>query len=302
MPSTTHMATIADDERHAPGPDSLPLWNESYWFPIYDPQTEIGVVVRAGVYGNQQTSNVYLFITHKGAIIHTWVEQRAPLPPLEPRRLVIGGLTIDIEQPLERLRLRYTAGNSGFDLLWEGYSPAYMYPRPPDVPFQQYPGHIEQSAVVTGTVTIGGEPYAIDCLGHRDHSWGGERDWNKFYGWDYLNVEFGRDAWFHAVRFELTPGNNIYIGGLWDGTELHEGRDIRLDIKTADGGTRQTGCDWRMQDERGREYHIVGEQVLTNLIVRFQHTWLKDGIARFRWDGRIGYGIHEHGYLEELRH
>ena len=298
MASMTHIARIADDERHAPGPDSLPLWNESYWFPIYDPKTEIGVVLRAGVYGNQQTSNVYLFITHKGAIVHTWVEQCAPLPPLERRRLVIGGLIIDIDKPLERLRLRYAAGNSGFDLLWEGCSPAYMYPRPPDVPFQQYPGHIEQSAVVTGRVTIGGVPYAIDCFGHRDHSWGGERDWSKFYGWDYLNVEFGRDAWFHAVRFELTPDENIYIGALWDGVELHEGREIQLAIKTADGGTRQIGCDWRMRDERGRAYHIVGEQVLTNLIVRFNQTWLKDGITRFRWGTRVGYGIHEHGYLE----
>jgi len=298
MASSTHLANIEDDERHTPGPDSLPLWNESYWFPIYDPKTEIGVVVRAGVYANQQTSNVYLFITHRGAIIHTWVEQRAPLPPLQPRRLAIGPLIVEIEQPLERLRLRYSAGNSGFDLVWEGYSPSYMYPRPPDVPFQQYPGHIEQSGVVTGTVTIGGVPYSMDCFGHRDHSWGGERDWNTFYGWDYLNVEFGRDAWFHAVRFELSPGNNIFIGALWDGTELHEGREIRLDITTADNGTRQVGCDWHMQDERGREYHIVGEQVLTNLIVRFNKTWLKDGIARFRWGDRVGYGIHEHGYLE----
>lgn len=299
MPSTTHLANVEDDERHSPGPDSLPLWNESYWFPIYDPKTEIGVVLRAGTYANQHTSNVYLFITHKGAIVHTWFEQRGPFPPLEPRRLAIGGLTIDIEKPRERLRLRYTSGNSGFDLLWEGYSPAYMYPRPPDVPFQQYPGHIEQSGVVTGTVTIGGVPHPIDGFGHRDHSWGGERDWNKFYGWDYLNVEFGRDAWFHAVRFELTPGNNIYIGALWDGKELHEGREIQLDIKTADGGTRQIGCDWRMQDERGRAYHIIGEPVLANCVVRFNKTWLKDGIARFRWGERVGYGILEHGYLEE---
>jgi predicted secreted hydrolase len=142
-------------------------------------------------------------------------------------------------------------------------------------------------------------PHPIDGFGHRDHSWGGERDWNKFYGWDYLNVEFGRDAWFHAVRFELTPGNNIYIGALWDGKELHEGREIQLDIKTADGGTRQIGCDWRMQDERGRAYHIIGEPVLANCVVRFNKTWLKDGIARFRWGERVGYGILEHGYLEE---
>ena len=299
MPSTIHMATIADDERHVPGPQSLPLWNESYWFPIYDPRTGIGVCLRAGMLANQQRSSVYLFITQHDEIVHTWIEQAAPLPRMEPRRVAIDGLTIDIEEPLQRFRLRYVSGNSGFDLSWDAYSPAYLYPRPPDVPFQQYPGHIEQSAVVQGTVTIGGQAHRIDCLGHRDHSWGGERDWSKFYGWDYLSGELGRDLWFHAVRFELTPDNNIYIGALWDGHELHEGRDIRLEVRTTDGGTRQVGCDLFMKDEHGRAYHFVGEQVLTNLLVQFGKTWLKDGFTRYRYADRVGYGIHEHGYVEK---
>lgn len=299
MGSTTHMATPEDDERHVPGPTSLPLWNESYWFPIYDPRQEIGVVFRAGMYANQRTANSYLFITHHGAVVHTWTEHRAPLPPMEPRRVVVGNLVIDIEQPLERFRLRYANGSSGFDLLWDGYSPTYMYPRPPDVPFQQYPGHIEQSAVVKGTVTIGGTAYPIDCLGHRDHSWGGERDWSKFYGWDYLNGEFGRDFWFHAVRFEIAPGSNIFIACLWDGKELLEGSDVQLDVALTDGGIRQLGCDVRFKDEHGRAYHIVGEQVLANPVVQFGKTWLKDGITRYRSGDRIGHGILEHGYLEK---
>jgi hypothetical protein len=298
MASATHMANPEDDERHVPGPNSLPLWNESYWFPIYDPQHEIGVVLRAGMYANQKTSNVYLFVTHKGAVVHTWIEHCAPLPPVEPRRVVIGGLTIDIEKPLERLRLRYSSGNSGFDLTWEGYSPAYLYPRPPDVPFQQYPGHIEQSGVVTGTVKIGGVPHTIDCFGHRDHSWGGERDWDKFYGWDYLNGEFGRDFWFNAVRFEITPGSNLYIACLWDGKELMEGSDVQLAVHTSEGGTRQLGCELRFTDEHGRAHHIVGERVLTNLLVQFRKTWLKDGVTRYRYGERVGYGILEHGYIE----
>ena len=122
MPSATHMPTIDDDERHAPGPGSLPLWNESYWFPLYDPQTEIGVVLRAGVYGNQGTANVYLFITHRGAIVHTWVEQRAPLPPLEPRRLVIGGLSIDIDAAARTLPPALRRRCQRLRLRWDGYA------------------------------------------------------------------------------------------------------------------------------------------------------------------------------------
>src|SRR5437899_199384 len=179
MASTTHLATPEDDARHVPGKDSLPLWNESYWFPFYDPRTE------------------------------------------------------------------------------------------------------------------------IDAPGHRDHSWGGERDWAKFHRWNYLSGEIEPDFWFNAVRIDLGTETDLRIGGLWDGRELLDLRDIEIKVETVDAGTRQTGVTTRLVDERGREHRIVGEEVLVNCPVQFGRTWLKDGITRYRYGDRIGYGILEHGYVEE---
>ena len=70
MATTEHMATPEDDRRHAPGPGARPLWSESYWFPLYDPEREIGVVLRAGMYMKRGDANLYLIVTHKGAIVH----------------------------------------------------------------------------------------------------------------------------------------------------------------------------------------------------------------------------------------
>src|SRR5437899_927299 len=190
MATTTHMATVEDDARHTPGPGSLPLWNESLWFPFYDPGSEVGVVLRAGV------------------------------------------------------------------------------------------------------------PHAVDCLGHRDHSWGGERDWAKFHRWSYLSGELGRDLWFNAVRIDFGPETDVRIGCLWDGRELLALTGIELAVETADGGARQLGVDGRLTDERGREHHIVGEEVLVNCPVQYGRTWLKDGITRYRCGDRTGFGILEHGYVE----
>ena len=36
---------------------------------------------------------------------------------------------------------------------------------------------------VARRVTIADVAYPVSCLGHRDHSWGGERDWAKFHRW-----------------------------------------------------------------------------------------------------------------------
>ncbi|TMA96408.1 MAG: hypothetical protein E6J71_02600 [Deltaproteobacteria bacterium] len=299
MASTTHLATPEDDARHVPGKDSLPLWNESYWFPFYDPRTEIGVVFRAGIHANLGQANLFLFVTQGGAVVHTVVDHRAPVPPIEPGRLSLSGLSIEWERPLERFRLRYGAGSTGFDVVWQASSPAYRYPHPPGMSSDQIPGHIEQGGTVTGTVTIGGTRHAIDAPGHRDHSWGGERDWAKFHRWNYLSGEIEPDFWFNAVRIDLGTETDLRIGGLWDGRELLDLRDIEIKVETVDAGTRQTGVTTRLVDERGREHRIVGEEVLVNCPVQFGRTWLKDGITRYRYGDRIGYGILEHGYVEE---
>jgi HK97 family phage major capsid protein len=66
-------------------------------------------------------------------------------------------------------------------------------------------------------VTIDGEPMAFAGWAHRDHSFGGERDWDKFWRWTYLSGRVGErvdeSLWFNAVeiRFgaEFPP---IHIG------------------------------------------------------------------------------------------
>ena len=295
MASTIHMAMPEDDRRHVPGPGSLPLWSESYWFPLYDPEREIGIVFRAGMYLNKGHANLYLFITHRGEVVHTFVDHRLPVPPLEDGRFTVGGLTVEFERPLERFRLRYAHGATGFDVVWAASSPVYKYPTPEG---PEYPGHIEQGGVVTGTVTLGGARLDFDGFGHRDHSWGGERDWAKFHRWDYLSGEFGRDFWFQAARADLGPLVDVRIGCLWDGRELLALQAIDMDVHTTDGGTRQLGIETTLTDEHGRAHRIVGEEVLVNCPVQMGRTWLKDGFTRYRYCDRVGYGILEHGYVE----
>ena len=145
---------------------------------------------------------------------------------------------------------------------------------------------------------LGGTEYPFRGLGHRDHSWGGERDWTKFKRWTYLSGEFGTDAWFNAVRIDLGDQLDIRIGCMWDGKELLALQAIEIEPRTVEGGTRQVGVDVRITDEHGREHHIVGEEVVANCPAWMGRTVLKDGFARYRWGDRVGWGIHEHGFVE----
>ena len=299
MASSVHMATTEDDWRHVPGPDSLPLWNESFWFAFYDPRSEVGVTVRAGIVPNKNEGNLYLHFTHRGEIVHSRVDTHAPMPAADDGRLAMHGYVIEWEKPLERFRLRYEDGWHGMDVVWESLSPTYLYPFPPGSTSDHVPRHIEHGGAVTGKITIAGREYSLDCLGHRDHSWGGQRDWDELHRWEYLSGEIDRDFWFNAVRVAL--GENapdIFMGCVWDGNELLNLAQIEMDVRTADGGARQLGVDLRLVDEHKREHHIIGEEVLAIAPTQFRRTWVKDGFARYRYGDRVGYGILEHGYIE----
>ncbi|MEX1254995.1 MAG: hypothetical protein WEE64_11720 [Dehalococcoidia bacterium] len=300
MASAVHMATIEDDRRHLPGSDRRPLWNESFWFAFYDPQVEIGVTVRIGNYPNSDHANIYLHLVRQGEIVHSLIDQHAPLPPMEDRRLALGAMEIVWEEPLAGFRLRYAHGAHKMDVTWQGMSPTYLYPNhapQPEAEALRPAGHIEHAGVVTGTMTLGGATYPLDCFGHRDHTWGDERDWSRLPRWDYLSGEFGRDFWFNAVRVTLGE-TKIFIGGLWDGHEVMDLAEVRMDVRATDGGTRQTGVELHLVDERQREHHIIGEEVLAIAPTRFGQTWCKDGFARYRSGDRVGYGIIELGYIE----
>jgi hypothetical protein len=288
------MATPEDDARHEPT-DSLPNWNESYWFPFYDPKHEIGVAMRFGMLPNRGYANIYVLITQGTDLVYSMIDQRAPLPPAEPGRLSSAGYTIEFLQPLDKFRVSYSGVDTAIDVTWEGHSPTALWPHPPGAAFR----HIEHSGVVRGTVTIGGRRYEIDCLGHRDHSFGAERNWDKIAPWDYLSGEFGKDFWFNAAKLRF-PGvpQPITIGCLFDGEQVMMASNIRLETALDETGIRQTGADLSFTDENGREYHITGE-VLASANVWFGRTCLREGVAKWTYGDRVGYGVHEHGYNEE---
>src|SRR5688572_20816779 len=120
----------ATDGRHRPGPEALPLWNESLWFAMYDPAEELGVVVRWGLHPRlgSGSSNYYLGILHRGETVLVATHQSMPMPPDDPDRIALAnGLTLQWREPLRSFRLTYDDGGAGFDLTFTGMSPPYLY-------------------------------------------------------------------------------------------------------------------------------------------------------------------------------
>lgn len=296
MTSKTHMATVEDDARHAPGPESRPLWNESYWFTFVEPKAEIGFAARFGMLPNLGYGNFYLLVSQGDALVYSLIDQRAKLPePGAP--LSMCGCTIDVEKPLERFHLTFERDSIALDVVWESSIPTCMWPHPPGS-IDQSTRHIEHSGRVKGTLRIGETVHQIDCPAHRDHSFGGVRDWNSFEYWDYLSGEFD-GFWFNAVKIRIKGlPQDLFIGCLWDGEEVVIVPKIEMNVRETEAGTRATGVDLHMTDEKGRAHHIVGQSACASGNVWFGPTCLREGYARWTYGDRVGYGVHEHGYTE----
>ncbi len=298
MASSTHMAAPEDDARHAPGRDALPLWNESYWFTFVDPKAEIAFAARFGMLPMKGYGNFYLLVSGPDALLYSLIDQRARLP--EPGgALMMCGYTIDVQNPLEQFHLTFERDGVSLDVVWKSTTPTAMWPYPIRSTVDQSTRHIEHSGTVKGTLRIGETVHRIDCFGHRDHSFGGERNWSTFETWDYLSGEIDEKFWFNAVKIRLTGmPQAAHVGCLWDGEEVMALTRIEMDVTTTEGGTRATAVDLRMTDEKGREHHVTGEMAFASGNVWFGPTCLREGYARWRYGDRVGYGVHEHGYVQ----
>jgi hypothetical protein len=288
--------TPTDDRRHVPGPAARPLWNESWWFPFYDPVTRIGVVTRIGLLPLQRTANVWFFVTRGDAVVHDATSLALPLPAGDiDDGISVGGLTYRCLAPLTRWQLRYADAKVEMDVEWEAFSPSHPWPVPPGTTVDDVQRHVEQSGWVAGTLRLGDERVCIErAFGHRDHSWGGERDWSKLLRWYYTSGEMGADLSFNAVKVWLAPETFLTVGCVWDGEQSIDLADLDVEGRI-DGATGEhTGALVTMRDARGREWQFDG-RVLAHCPVQIGPTRVDDGVSEFRGGGRVGYGIIEYG-------
>ncbi len=292
----TVTVSAVDDRRHVPGPAARPLWNESWWFPLYDPATEIGVVTRIGLLPLQRTANVWFLVTSGNRLVHDATALALPLPEGDiDTGIAVGGLTYRCVAPLERWELRYADATVQMDVEWRAFSPAHPWPVPPGTTVDDVQRHLEQSGWVSGSIRIGGRTIAVDrAYAHRDHSWGGERDWSRMHHWFYTSGELGDDLAFNAVKVWLAPETFLTVGCLWDGRETLDVARLDVDGRIDQATGDHTGALVTVRDARGRDWRFDGE-VLAHCPVQIGPTRVDDGVSRFRSGDRVGYGIIEYG-------
>lgn len=291
-------------------------WSESYYFNCYDPDADTGLFTRIGVRPNEGTIDVGLSVWVPGgglAAVHGVREQREMIDD----GLEVGGVAYERLAPMKEWRLT-AAADAAID---GGTVPIAM-----DVTFAALTpaigadgqgregqgasaatrgtvgkGHLEQAGRWTGWIEIDRQRHVLgpDARGNRDKSWGPRR-WGGPRMWRWFSINVGDDVHFGGIRIGTELGD-LHRGWVWrDGnaSSIREW-DVRTELEP-DGVTHKV-THVRATDKAGRVHELRGDLLRVAGVphrIGERRTIVNEGLARWTYEGRTGFGIAE--YLHQL--
>jgi hypothetical protein len=321
LPAMTLRLEHQDEYMHELGPE--PNFNESMYFNVYDPKSQLGGFFRLGNRANEgyaeMTACLYL---PDGRV--AFMFQRPKIADNDA--FDAGGMRFEVVRPFEELTVDYEGkvvlldqplamadpkkaftenpyANSSVSLRYTRVGP--MVGGEPDTPSEKpgeefARGHYEQLIAGVGTISVGDDTWQVDGWGLRDHSWG-PRYWQAPWYYRWLTANFGSEFGFMGSRIARREGEGMRGGFVWDGSDLHP--CDRFEISTTWTGTDvyHEGVEARLSSGE-REWHVRGE-VMNLIPLRNRRnemvTRISEGMTRWTLDdGRVGYGLSE--YLDQI--
>lgn len=308
-------------------------WSESYYFNFVDPEQEIGMFTRMGFRpGDGWADGLHALYLGGDRVAFTY--GRKDLPELTDD-LNVGGLSLDRVEPFQHYRVRYDGPAQDV-----AYGPVLMTRRrergdnwytpaqltmaidfhatsEPHYAGQGERGHFEQTGHATGEIAMGDERWNVDGYGVRDKSWG-PRTWegrpasgegggapkagpDPFVNWFSMN--WGPDL---ALGCSCGRGKDgVMRGAGWfqRGREIIDLRDITIESAYQADSLLHTGMRLRGTAADGTAVDVEGTVMTicpTKIPMPQGATFVNEGLAKFMFEGRTGYGIAEYWHAVSL--
>jgi hypothetical protein len=315
-----------DEYMHELGPE--PNFNESMYFNVFDPKSQVGGFFRLGNRANEGTGEMTCCIylpdgrvgfmfkrpdVHDNDSFNAAGMRFEVVTPFEELTVEYSGKVVILDDPLQMADPREAFTNNPYEecevrLTYRGLSA--MFGGEPDEPHEKpgeefAKGHYEQLIGGRGTIRVGDQEWAVDGFGLRDHSWG-PRYWQAPWYYRWLTANFGEDFGFMGSRIARQDGPGTRGGFVWDGDKLHlchdfeistdwEGDDsyhqgIKATLRSKDKEWSVSGSVRSLIPLRNRRKTPDGEHLVTRI---------SEGLTEWTLDdGRVGYGLSE--YLDQI--
>ena len=139
----------------------------------------------------------------------------------------------------------------------------------------------------------------VDARGNRDKSWGPRR-WGGPKMWRWFSINIGDDMHFGGIRIGTDAGD-LHRGWVWPDGEHSSIQEWKVRTEVADDGVTHTATHVHATDKRGRVHELDADVFRVSPGPgrdRPDTTIVNEGLARWTYEGRTGYGISE--YLHQL--
>lgn len=310
------------DERHdfAHPVEGDSAWSESYYFNAYCPDTDCGFFTRMGIRPNEGTIDVGLSIWVPGGGLAAVRHVREQTEMIDDD-LVVGPVTYERIEPLKRWRLTAngdsTAGPVAMDVTFDALTPAIGADGQggegsgSSAATRQVvgKGHLEQAGRWSGWIEVNGQRSVLgpDARGNRDKSWGPRR-WGGPKMWRWFSINFGPssdepdDAGVHFGGIRIgTDDGDLHRGWVWNDGRATSVREWDVRTEVGDDGVTQAVTHLRVTDKAGAVHELRADLLRVDpgtAGLRPDATIVNEGLARWSYEGRTGYGIAE--YLHQL--
>ncbi|MBD3228004.1 MAG: hypothetical protein GF329_07425 [Candidatus Lokiarchaeota archaeon] len=201
-------------------PEYLPNWSESWYFNFIDEQAGVDWVSRISYNPFDMKSNVLsvLFIDNNPQV---YVNRLKIDEMPEDRWDLDKKVTYELVKPHSEWNLKFEDRKFELDLNWKARFESFSYLEGIDILeyLEDYidligkasQQHYEQGGIVKGTLKLKkkNQERKINCLGHRDHSWG-IREWQAVDKWNWISAQF-EDKTINIAKVII--GDNILVSG-----------------------------------------------------------------------------------------
>ncbi len=299
------MLAVADEGLHDWPREAGSTWKENYYWNLADRE--------AGLWG---FAHISLVRTAGVAIFSTayMADGRARFHRNQVEigdgevTLDDGTLAVEVVEPFEHHRLRVAAEGLSLELDYHARFEAFSYSgrgiaaNRTDIPHLRQRRY-EQGMTVTGTCGLGSGSAArridIDCLGHRDHSWG-RREESKIDGWNWAAVQLA-DKTINITR--SFSGDAYNVNGFISSAEGNVGV-CEVDFETL-AAEEESGAPistrYRFRDDLGRDWTLVSKRfsdlfASVDTARRRPSTIIYENFADYLLEetGETGWGIDEY--------
>ena len=310
-PESTKKAAETDIVHHFGGHID---WNESFYFNMYDSETDVCAFMRIGLKPNRMEKHMFCYLLMPdGTTIGARDIEAYDGIELKAAGLRYTKVVSEKEWLLDYSgEMRKTVGSVvekkkvSLSLKFEGVNDVYDYAMSKSEDRETFSlmaaaEHVEQFGRLKGELIMDGQRTLLSGLGERDHSWG-VGDWIAPTIWTWLSCQFSEDFAFNLTKLivdqQVVDAGFVYNNG--------ENEPLtRAEIVTeymAGGGPRNLKA-W-LTNNKGKVYAVEGDVLKTaklpftsglekNLPVMFET------LARFKLGDKTGFGIAE--YLIRLK-